>query len=69
MGAIELREELYKFIENADKQFLKTLYQTAQSYLEQKKQDRLIEEAETDIKAGRLHSQDEVQNMIEDWTK
>jgi hypothetical protein len=69
MGAVEIREELHKYIEIADKQFLKTLYQTAQSYIEQKKQDRLMVEAEADIKEGRVHSQSDVQKMIEGWTE
>ncbi len=69
MGALEIREELHEFIEIGDKQFLAMLHKTAKEYIERKKQDRLIAEAEADIKAGRLHSQSEVQKMIEDWTK
>ncbi|MCX2679045.1 hypothetical protein OOZ15_03750 [Galbibacter sp. EGI 63066] len=69
MGAIELREELHKYVEIGDKKFLDALYKTAISYIEQKQLDRMIAEGEEDIKAGRIHSQDEVQKMIEDWTK
>lgn len=69
MGALEIREELHEFIEIGDKQFLALLHKTAKEYIERKKQDRLIGEAEADIKAGRLHSQSEVQKMIEGWTK
>ena len=69
MGVIEIREELHKYIEIGDSQFLNTLYKTAKSYIEQKNLDRMIEEGESDIKAGRVHSQNEVQKMIEDWTK
>ena len=29
----------------------------------------MIAEGEEDIKAGRVHSQNEVQKMIESWTK
>lgn len=69
MGALEIREELHKYIEIGDKQFLNTLYETAKNYMEQKRLDRMIAEGEADIKAGRLHSQKDVQKMIEDWTK
>ena len=37
--------------------------------IEQKQMDGKIAEGEEDIKSGRLHSQDDVQKMIEDWTK
>ena len=69
MGALEIREELHKYIEIGDKQFLNTLYKTAKSYIEQKRLDRMIAEGEEDIKAGRVHSQSEVKKMIDNWTK
>jgi len=69
MGALEIREELRKYIEIGDKQFLNTLYKTAKSYIEQKKLDRMIAEGEEDIKAGRVHSQSEVKKMIDNWTR
>lgn len=69
MEAIEIKEELYKYIEIGDKQFIDKLYQTAKSYMEQKRLDRMIEEGEDDIKALHLHSQEDVQKMIDNWTK
>ena len=69
MGALEIREELLKYIEIGDKQFLNTLYKKANSYIEQKKLDRMIAEGEEDIKSGRVHSQSEVKKMIDNWTK
>tara|TARA_R110002096_G_C14142182_1_gene683029 strand:+ start:65 stop:277 length:213 start_codon:yes stop_codon:yes gene_type:complete len=69
MKALELREELHKYIEIGDPQFLDALYKTAKSYIEQKQLDRMIAEGEEDINSGRVHSQDEVQKMIENWTK
>ena len=69
MGAIELREELRKYIEIGDGNFLKALHKTAKSYIEQKQLDRMIAEGEEDVKEKRVNSQDEVQKMIEDWTK
>lgn len=69
MEVLELREELRKYIEIGDRNFLKALHKTAKSYIEQKQDERMIAEGEEDIKAGRVHSQDEVQKMIEAWTK
>ena len=69
MGAVELREELRKYIEIGDAKFLNKLYKTAQEYIEQCRLDLMIAEGEEDIMAGKLHSQDEVQQMIENWTK
>ena len=68
MSTLEIKKELYKYIEIGDKQFIDKLYQTAKSYMEQKRLDRMIAEGEEDIKAGRLHSQEDVQKMINDWT-
>jgi len=69
MDGLELRRELHKYIDIGDNQFLKALHKTAKNYIEQKRLDRMIAEGEEDIKAGRLHSQNDVQKMIEDWTK
>jgi len=69
MDALELREELRKYIEIGDKNFLNVLHRTAKSYIEQKQLDRMIAEGEEDIVAGRVHSQTDVQKMIDDWTK
>lgn len=69
MSTVEIKQELRRYIEIGDSKFLDVLYKTAKSYIEQKQMDRMIAEGEEDIKAGRVHSQDEVQKMIEDWTK
>lgn len=67
MGALEIRQELQEFIEIGDKQFLAMLHQTAKEYIERKKQDRLIAEAEADIKAGRTYSLKEAKKLIDNW--
>ena len=69
MSSVEIRRELRKYIEIGDSKFLDVLYKTAKAYIEQKQMERMIAEGEEDIKAGRLHTQDEVQKMIEDWTR
>lgn len=69
MDALELREELRNYIEIGDKNFLNVLHKTAKSYMEQKQLDSMVAEGEEDIVAGRVHSQTDVQKMIDDWTK
>jgi len=69
MGTLELKKELHKYIESGDQQFLNVLYQSARTYIEQRRLDGMIAEGEEDIKEGRVHSQEEVQKMIDLWTK
>jgi len=69
MSTLEIKQELHRYIEIGDNQFIDTLYKTAKKYIEQKRLDRMIAEGEDDIKANRVHSQKEVQKMIENWTK
>jgi hypothetical protein len=69
MTTTEAKKELSRFIEIGDDQFIDKMYNTAKSYMEQKRLDRMIAEGEADIEAGRLHSLEDVQKMIKDWTK
>jgi len=69
MSTLEIKQELHRYIEIGDNQFVDTLYKTAKKYIEQKRLDRMIAEGEDDIKANRVHSQKEVQKMTENWTK
>lgn len=68
MGALELRDELQEFIEIGDTKFIALLHKTAKEYIERKKRDRMIEEGEADIEAGRIHSQQEIKDRIKNWT-
>lgn len=69
MTTTEAKKELSRFIEIGDDQFIDEMYNTAKSYMEQKRLDRMIAEGEADIEAGRLQSLEDVQKMIKDWTK
>lgn len=69
MSALELREEMLELIKNEDDSSLKTLYKLIKSYKQQRQLDKMIAEGEDDIKNGRLHSQSEVQKMIENWVQ
>lgn len=69
MGKSNLKQKLYEYIENGDSKLLHALYETAISYVDQKQLDSIIAEGEGDISNGRVHSQEDVQKMIEDWAK
>ncbi len=67
MGALEIRQELHKFIDIGDTKFLAVLYKTANEYIERQKRDRMIQEAEEDIKAGNTYSLKEAKQIIDNW--
>ena len=69
MSRSDLRRKLHSYIEGGDKQLLNTLNETVETYMQQKELDQMIAEGEEDIKAGRTYGQDEVQQMILNWTK
>jgi hypothetical protein len=67
MSTLELKQELHEFINEGDEKFVKMFYEMAKAYVIQIKKDRMIAESEDDIKAGKIHSQIEVQKIIESW--
>ena len=69
MGTVEIKQELQQFIRDGDETFIKMLYESAIDHMYRLREDKLMAESEADIKAGRLHTMDEVQDMIKDWTK
>ena len=69
MSIIEIKKELHTFIDESDEKSLQDFYELAMKYLNQKKEDLLMAEAENDIKEGRTYSVNEVKEMISEWTK
>lgn len=69
MKISKIRKKLRDYVEIGDEEFLNVLMETASVYIEQKKLDQSITEGEKDIAKGNLHSQSEVQKMIEAWTE
>lgn len=67
MSILELKKELYKYIDIGDDKFVQNLYEKAMTYMEQIRADKMIEEAEEDIKNGNLHSLEEVKDYIKNW--
>jgi hypothetical protein len=69
MSTLELKQELHDIIDQGDDKLVKTFYEMVKAYVSQMRKDKMIAESEEDIKAGRIHSQTEVQNIIESWKK
>lgn len=69
MKTKDIKNKLREYIEIGDSELLLKLHETAIEYSNQKKIDAMIAEGEKDISDGNLYSQDEVQKMIETWTK
>ncbi|MBS9773847.1 MAG: hypothetical protein KGV59_01640 [Tenacibaculum sp.] len=67
MSTLDLKQELHNYIDIANDEFVKALYENAKSHIEQMKMDRMIKEGEDDIKSENLHSSDEVKQYIENW--
>ena len=67
MGALELKEKLHEFINQGDEKFVKMFYEMAKAYMQQLQQDKLIEESEEDIKAGRVIDGDKIFTWMESW--
>jgi hypothetical protein len=67
MNTLELKQELHEFINQGDDKFVKMFYEMAKAYVVQLRKDKMIAESEEDIKSGRIHSQDEVTQIINSW--
>ena len=67
MSTLELKKELYRLIANGDDSFVKAFYEMAKTYLEQLRKDKMIAEAEEDIEAGSIYSQQEMKDIINNW--
>ncbi len=69
MSALELKKELHQIIDNSDTNFVKDIYTIITAYLAKSQNNQMIAESEKDIKLGHIHSQDEVQKIIDSWTE
>lgn len=67
MSTVDIRQELQDFISQEDDKSLKRFYKMAKAYMEQRREDKLMAEAEEDIKEGRVYSIDEAQKIIDSW--
>jgi ADP-dependent phosphofructokinase/glucokinase len=68
MSTLELKKELHQIIENSDTNLVEGFYTIITAYIEKEKNCKMISESEEDIKSGSIHSQTEVQKIIENWT-
>ena len=65
----DIKKELISYIDSDDEGLINALHETALQYQHQKKLDRMIEEGEEDIAAGRVYNLEESQKMLLRWLK
>ena len=64
MSTLEIRNEILEIVKNEEESSLQNLYQIIKNYKNQKQLDKMIEEGEEDIKAGRTYTIEEARKMI-----
>ncbi len=78
MGAVQIREELYHFIEEADTRLLKMLYAVAKEYnqedytlpgepMSQATLKKRIRAARSRIENGQFTTQEDLEKEMEEW--
>lgn len=67
MSTVDIRQELKDFINQEDDTSLEKFYKVAKAYIEQRREDKLMAEAEEDIKEGRVYTIDQAQKIIDSW--
>ena len=68
MSTLELKKELHQIIDSSDKNLIEDFYNYITAHIDKEKHCRMIAESEDDIKSGSIHSQTDVQKIIESWT-
>ena len=64
MSTIELKKELYNYIDKGDDKFIKLFYEMAKAYMSQKQKDKMILEGEEDIKNEQTYSLKEAKEIM-----
>jgi hypothetical protein len=67
MSTIEIKKELHKIIDESDSNFIQAFYEIAKNFINKTDNSKLIEESEQDILDGKIHSLDEVKNIVKNW--
>ena len=67
MSTLEIKKEFHTIIETSNDEMIAAFYEIARDFLSSSENSRKIIESEIDIKLGKLHSQNEVKNIIENW--
>lgn len=67
MSTLEIKRELHNYIEIGNDEFVENLYKMVKDQLCQMETERMIEEGEEDIRAGRTYSLAEAKKIIDNW--
>lgn len=69
MSTVEIKKELHDIIDNGDAATIKGFYKMLKDYIAQRENDKKIAESESDIKAGKVLSHQQVKDIIATWKK
>lgn len=67
MSTSEIKQKLHSIIDNSNAEDLKGFYTLIKDYFNSSENSKIITASEIDIKLGKIHSQAEVQKIIESW--
>lgn len=69
MSTLEIKKELHDIIENGDPAIIKGFYNMLKKYMVNYEHDKMIAEAERDIKDGKVISHAQVKDIVASWKK
>ena len=61
------KKRIHKIIDESDSNFIQAFYEIAKNFINKTDNSKLIEESEQDILDGKIHSLDEVKNIVKNW--
>lgn len=64
MSTIEIKQALHHIINDSDPEFIKKIYELVVNYKNTLQHEKMILEAEEDIKNGKIHSLESVKKMF-----
>ena len=67
MSTTEIKQKLHTIIDNSNAEDLRGFYTLVKEYFNNSENSKMIAASEIDIKLGKIHSQEEVQKIIESW--
>ncbi|MBY8961591.1 hypothetical protein KJK34_02380 [Flavobacterium sp. D11R37] len=67
MTTLEIKKELHDLIDKGDASTIKGFYEMLKSYIVSAKNDKMIADAEKDIKSGDVLTHEQVKNIVAAW--
>jgi hypothetical protein len=68
MSTLEQKKELHQIIDSSDNNLIEDFYNLITAHITKEQNSQMIAESEDDIASGSIHSQSDVQKIIQSWT-